>query len=813
MQDGGGDLPPHSSHRGRIGMVDMFRKWLSINVSKIAWDIGAVCALGLFLAVAVRYGLLDFKSVDYFASLKPWYNIIKAQGFSAFATDFSNYNPPYLYLLYVIIRFFPDLPAVIAVKIPSLCADFILAYFVYRIVRLKTTDPMIPALAGLAVLFAPTVMTNGAFWGQADSLYTAALVGCLYYLLGGRPTASMLAYGVALAFKLQAIFLAPWLCALFLRRSIGGRQLLLIPVVLFLAILPSWMAGRPLVELLNIYTFQTSQFESITMNAPSVYTWLPQTKQVFNLFYQPGLLLAAAMAFLFIAVVYKSTMELTPPMLLELALVSVMTVPFFLPKMHERYFFPADVLSIVYAFYFPRFFYVALGMNAISFLSYEPYLFNAEPIPFPLLTLGLLLLISLTARHAFVGLYAGTRSTPTNDFGASGAGRSVQPGARIENVLGDSIMIFVALALAVALRASLLDFKSADYYEYTRVWYNTLKSEGFSAFSTDFANYNPPYLYALYVLIRLFPDLPRHIAVKIPSLIADFVTAWFAYRIARLKHLAGPLPLFTAFALLFAPTIVLNSAFWGQADALYTSMLLASLYGVLTRKHGLSMLAFGVAVSFKAQALFLLPLVLALVFKKEIPRRALFLILLPMVLALLPSWIAGRPVGSLLNIYLAQVEQYQQLTMHAPSLFALMPDGSRTYPYFYPLGLSVSALVALCFILLVSRSKATLSHALLIELALASVIMMPLLLPKMHERYFYPADVISILFALYSPAYYPIPMAVSLISFFAYQPFLFGQEPIPLPFLALALLAVACIVLWKTFRGLYPDESGARVRR
>jgi len=778
--------------------------------NRIAWDVGAACALGLFFAAAARYNLLDFKSADYFASLKPWYNTIKAQGFSAFATDFSTYNPPYLYLLYVLIRFLPDLPAVMAIKIPSLCADFILAYFAYRIVRLKTADPLIPALAGLAVLFAPTVMTNGAFWGQADSLYTAALVGCLYYLLRGRPAASMLAYGIALAFKLQAIFLAPLLCALFLRRGIGGRHLLLIPLVLFLAILPSWVAGRPLVELLNIYIFQTSQFESITMNAPSVYTWLPQTKQTFNLFYHPALLMAAAIALLLVAIVYRSTMELTPPLLLELALVSVMIVPFFLPKMHERYFFPADVLSIVYAFYFPRFFYVALGMNAISFLSYEPYLFDAEPIPLPLLTLGLLLLISLIARHAFIGLYARAQPTPARDLETSGVERDVQPRARrIENVLAGMIMIFTALALAVALRASLIDFKSADYYEYTRVWYNTIKSEGFAAFGTDFSNYNPPYLYALYVLIRLFPDLPRHIAVKIPSLIADFISAAFAYRIARLKYAQGPLPLFAASAILFAPTIVLNSAFWGQADALYTSMLLAALYFVLTKKHGLSMLAFGVAVSFKAQALFLLPLVLALFFKKEIPRRFLFLVPLPMLLALLPSWMAGRPAGSLLKVYFSQWEQYQQLTLHAPSLFALIPDGSRTYSYFYPLGLSVTALVVLCFIILLSRSKASLSHTLLIELALASLILLPLLLPKMHERYFYPADVLSILFAFYAPGYSLIPLAVSLISFFAYQPFLFGQEPVPLPFLALAMLAVACVLLWKTFRDLYPDESEA----
>ncbi len=378
---------------------------------------------------------------------------------------------------------------------------------------------------------------------------------------------------------------------------------------------------------------------------------------------------------------------------------------------------------------------------------------------------------------------------------------------RIKNLpYAEIIIISVGLILAIALRASLVDFKSYDYLKYTHVWYNTLKSEGFKVFATDFSNYNLPYLYLLYIVIRFFRDVPAPVAVKIPSLIADFISAWFVYRIVRLKYPESPFAILAAFAVLFAPTVVLNSAFWGQADALYTSALIATVYFLIDKKHIPTMLAFGIAVSFKAQAIFLSPLLLGLLLKREVPWKYFFIIPFVMLIGLLPALIAGRPFLDLLLIYPSQADQYQQLTMHAPSVFALIPDSSQTYKYFYPIGLMITALIGLCFAIIISKSRAKLSARLLLELALASVMLMPFLLPKMHERYFYPADVISIAFAFFVPDFYFVAIAMLTISFFAYQPFLFAQELVPLPILAIGLLILISIVLYNTGKNLYLPE-------
>jgi Gpi18-like mannosyltransferase len=362
--------------------------------------------IGVGLAILIRIPLLPFQSVDYFNERVQAYPVIKAQGFAALASSASNYNPPYFYLIYLITRALPNVPMVVAVKLPAIIADFACALFVYLIVSLKFTRGPVALLAGFAVLFAPTVIANSAFWGQVDSIHSAAVLACVYFLMRRQYTWALLAFAVALSFKLQAIFLAPLLLALWLRGQIRWQQLLLVPAVLFLALIPAWMAGRPLPDLLTIYLRQSSQFESITMNAPTAYAWVPGDNQFFRLLYSPALIMGATMAFLLALAFYKAPRRFTAPLLLELALLTVLVVPFFLPKMHERYFFIADVLSIAFVMYYPQFFFVPIAIIGVSSLSYLPFLFNVEVVPLPVLALVLLLVISILAYHAFRQLYS-----------------------------------------------------------------------------------------------------------------------------------------------------------------------------------------------------------------------------------------------------------------------------------------------------------------------------------------------------------------------------------------------------------------------
>jgi hypothetical protein len=73
--------------------------------------------------------------------------------------------------------------------------------------------------------------------------------------------------------------------------------------------------------------------------------------------------------------------ELTPERMVLLALISVSLTPFVLPKMHERYFYPADALSLIVAFFNPDLWIIPFAFQLSSGLAYSVYLKGKSPEP------------------------------------------------------------------------------------------------------------------------------------------------------------------------------------------------------------------------------------------------------------------------------------------------------------------------------------------------------------------------------------------------------------------------------------------------
>jgi Gpi18-like mannosyltransferase len=76
-------------------------------------------------------------------------------------------------------------------------------------------------------------------------------------------------------------------------------------------------------------------------------------------------------------------------------------VPFLLPRMHERYFFLADILSILYVFYFPSRFYTAIIMSLVSLFAYFPFLFGQTYISMFKLSCIMLINVIIILYHFF----------------------------------------------------------------------------------------------------------------------------------------------------------------------------------------------------------------------------------------------------------------------------------------------------------------------------------------------------------------------------------------------------------------------------
>jgi Gpi18-like mannosyltransferase len=368
----------------------------------------------LVASLIIRLLLFDFQSGDYQNALSVWFEAIKAKGgFAALADgDISDYNALYLYIT-AFLTYLP-LYSLYSIKISSIVFDYIGALAVYRIARLHSNSQWKPIIIVAVFLFYPTILFNSALWAQCDMAHGSFLLWTLYFILryiAAQTQASekelslwivkiMVAFSIALMFKLQSVFVLFPFLLLYVRQIITPKYLLIIPAVWIATLLPNWLIGRDLADLLLIYARQVVRYPSLTLNAPSVYQLLPSAP--FEIFNRVGIFftLCASVAMGVYFIHHKT--DVTAKNMVHLAFLSNLFIPFFLPKMHERYFFGADVFVVVYVLYFPHRWFVLPLVGVCTTLSYLPFLFGVEDIPFRLLTVVVGAIVLLTLKDFVV---------------------------------------------------------------------------------------------------------------------------------------------------------------------------------------------------------------------------------------------------------------------------------------------------------------------------------------------------------------------------------------------------------------------------
>lgn len=329
----------------------------------------------ILLALIVRLPWLPFASWDFHIYTEPWYKFIIENGyFQALKYDFSNTSISYLYLLSLVAYLFRNLPYILGIKFLSIGFDFLLAFFVYKCVRLKYSHTeTVPHLAALVTLLAPTVILNGAAWGQNDSICTAFLMACLYGMLSERWVGAFIAFGLSFSFEPQALLLAPLFLWLLMKKQVNWRYFFLSPLVYLSLLVPAWAIGRPLGELLLIYPNQANSRRELAANIANLYEWIPN--RYFN--WWP---IGVAFSFVCVAViavfVYNSRVKITENLVVYLATFSVLIMPFTLPLMLYRYYFAADVIAIVFAFYFPKYWFTPVIIGMTSLILYFHFLYD-----------------------------------------------------------------------------------------------------------------------------------------------------------------------------------------------------------------------------------------------------------------------------------------------------------------------------------------------------------------------------------------------------------------------------------------------------
>lgn len=388
-------------------------------------DSGMMLFTGIVMAVLMlaRTAMLDYQTADYMSFLAGWTQVFREGGFHTLAENVGDYNLIYQYLLLIISK--TPIKDLYLIKYFSVIFDFLLALVMMRAAGLYAgREARTPAL--LITLALPTVLIDGACWGQCDPVYVFFIVMSLYMLETDRPYRSAISLAVAFAFKLQTIFFFPIVLLGLIHKRFNWKHALAFFAAYLVTMIPALVAGRSFVDAVSVYANQSmgQYYDRLTYNAPNLYLFFPMMMfdasqeftwmryvagidgQAKNAYLHDALMpqlqhaaLYACIILTLIVVVYWLIhyREVTSDMTLDMALFFALFLPFVMPKIHERYFFLADMLSVLYAFRYRNRRFVPVLVVSASLMCYMPYITRQRPIDerwLALMMLGALVIVS-----------------------------------------------------------------------------------------------------------------------------------------------------------------------------------------------------------------------------------------------------------------------------------------------------------------------------------------------------------------------------------------------------------------------------------
>lgn len=323
---------------------------------------------------------LDYVSGDYEMFLQHWAEFFRTYGgFRALAASVGNYNVPYLY--YIALMSYIDIPNLYLYKLLSILFDVVLAWGCLRLVRSLIGDRQgsaAPLSAFAAALLLPVVVLNGAYWGQCDVIYGALCIHASALVLEGKNKTSVALMAVAFSFKLQAVFVLPLWGVLWLAKKVRFGELWVFPLVYLATILPAVLLGKPLMDILGIYFGQMTEVPNLVLNAPTVYQFIPYGLHAElaegHMASTFGIAAAAVLVLTLMGLGFWLKDRLNRSIIMTMAVILCIGVPFFLPHMHERYFFLADVFTLCWACANIRRLPVAVLAGGASLAGYIVYL-------------------------------------------------------------------------------------------------------------------------------------------------------------------------------------------------------------------------------------------------------------------------------------------------------------------------------------------------------------------------------------------------------------------------------------------------------
>jgi len=333
------------------------------------------------------------------------------------------------------------------------------------------------------------------------------------------------------------------------------------------------------------------------------------------------------------------------------------------------------------------------------------------------------------------------------------------------NFMSKNIIWIVLIIISISIKIIFLPVHTGDYVGFLHPWMQFIKAHGyFSSLKYGFYDYTPSYIYILIAITKI--GLNRLYSVKIVSILFEYLAAFFIGKIVFQKHRDKLVILISLAIIPLIPSVVLNSSYLSQCDSIYAAFVMGSIYFILQKKQFLSILFLAIAFAFKMQTAIILPFYFVLMLRGNI--RWYYFLIIPAVfiISIAPACFYGRPFTELLKTYLAQTDRFRFLTLNFPNIYIWISNS--LYEPMKIAGLILTFILTLFTGFWLSRKQFSFSFESWIKLAFLSSIIVPFILPGMHERYMYLGDLLGVLYYLVLRKNIQLPLGILLISFYSY---------------------------------------------
>ena len=359
---------------------------------------------------------------------------------------------------------------------------------------------------------------------------------------------------------------------------------------------------------------------------------------------------------------------------------------------------------------------------------------------------------------------------------------------------------YFLLILGVLVKLALFPVRTGDFVGFLQPWLNFIETHGyFSSLKYGFYDYTPSYIYILIIIAKT--GLNPLFLVKIVSIVFEYVAAFYIGKLATLKVKSSKIVLISLAVIPLIPTVILNSSYLSQCDSIYSAFVLASVYYLLKKKQLLSVILLGFALAFKMQSIMLLPFFFVMLLKGNI--RWYYFLVVPVIfiISLIPAWFFGRPFSELINVYVSQTNHYQFLTMNFPNLYIWINND-----FYEPV--KVGGVIFTFFFTLISgvwlsSKRFIFDDERWLQLAFLSAILVPFLLPGMHERYMYLGDLLGVLYFMVFRKNIHFTLGILLVSLYSYIRCSRYNDILPMwPafFVYLSVIVLVIIDFFKSFK-------------